>query len=66
MCGLMVSTAVGKTSSVYPSGLACATAAAPTDPPAPPRFSITTGCPSASESFVATGRAALSELPPGG
>ena len=66
MCGLMVSTAVGNTSRVYPSGFAWATTAAPTEPPAPPRFSITTACPSTSPSFCATGRAELSELPPGG
>jgi hypothetical protein len=35
-------------------------------PPAPPRFSTTTCCFSASESFCAMGRAKMSVEPPGG
>src|SRR5688572_14337151 len=46
-------------SSVYPSGVAFATWSAPTVPPAPARFSTTTGCPSASCSPGATSRAEI-------
>src|SRR6188768_4563853 len=34
-------------------------------PPAPPRFSTTTGCPMLSESFLATMRESVSAAPPG-
>ncbi len=53
-------------SKVYPSGGDFATASAPMVPPAPPRFSTTTGWPSASESLCAMGRAKMSVDPPGG
>jgi len=36
--------------SVWPSGVARAAIAVPTEPPAPPRFSITIGCPSCLDS----------------
>ena len=49
-----------------PSGACFATYSEPMVPPAPPRFSTTTGCPSASESFCATGRPTTSRAPPGG
>jgi hypothetical protein len=51
-------------SSVWPSGAAAATAAAPIVPPAPARFSITTGWPQASLSFLPTARATMSFDPP--
>ena len=38
----------------------------PTAPPAPPRFSTTTGCPRIFSSAAAIGRAARSACPPGG
>ena len=52
-------------SSVWPSGAARATAAAPMLVPAPGRFSITNGLPSRCSSFGATSRATISMPPPG-
>ena len=52
--------------SVCPSGAAFATTAVPTVPPAPPRFSITTGCPNSLLSPSATTRPTMSVEPPGG
>src|SRR5262245_30924380 len=50
--------------SVYPSGFALATIALASDPPAPDRFSYTTGCFHSSESFGPMTRAVKSvELP---
>src|SRR5437870_11589946 len=51
--------------SVYPSGGALATAAAPIDPAAPGRLSTTTGCPSSSPRAGASVRAMMSVAPPG-
>src|SRR6266702_6792439 len=51
---------------VYPSGAALATSAVPRLPPAPGRFSTTTGAPSAGASFSESTRAIKSgELPAG-
>jgi hypothetical protein len=66
MCWLMVNTAVGKSSSVYPSGRARETCSAPMLPPAPGRFSTMTDWPRTSPSFAAIGRAERSVVPPGG
>src|SRR6218665_327645 len=49
---------------VYPSGLALATMPARMAPPAPPRLSMTTGCPRRSAMFLAMSRAMLSVPPP--
>src|SRR5258706_11289558 len=51
--------------SVVPSGFAFATTSAPITPPAPPRFSTTTGCPHSCCSFTPTVRAVMSVPPPG-
>ena len=48
------------------SGAARATSVAPIEPPAPPLFSTTNGCPSASWSLCAMERARMSVDPPGG
>jgi hypothetical protein len=50
-------------SSVFPS-FACAAALVPTIPPAPPRFSTTTGWPSCAENRSASRRASRSAGPP--
>ena len=52
-------------SSVCPSGLALATSAAPTLPPAPALFSTMTGCPRAFCNSGARARASTSVVPPG-
>ncbi len=52
--------------SVYPSGAALDTTAAPIEPPAPGRLSTITGTFHASESFFPTSRANVSFDPPGG
>src|SRR4051812_43584126 len=51
--------------SVYPSGADLATASAAMLPPAPGRFSTTTGCPRARPSGSASDRATTSGWPPG-
>src|ERR1044071_9647034 len=51
---------------VYPSAGARAAASAPTVPPAPERFSTTTGWPRASCKPVAVMRVMMSTAPPGG
>jgi hypothetical protein len=51
---------------VYPSGAARDTASAPTEPPAPARFSMFTGCFQACDSCSPITRAAMSVEPPGG
>src|ERR1700694_508225 len=51
---------------VYPSGADFAAASVPTAPPAPPRFSMTIVCPSASDRRFCTMRAMTSVPPPGG
>src|SRR5438105_11577926 len=51
---------------VCPSGAALATASAPTLPPAPARFSTTTGCLKDSDIFALTQRATVSTEPPAG
>ena len=53
-------------SSVWPSGADLATASAPIAPPAPPRFSTTTGWPMLSLMRWATMRATTSVVPPAG
>ena len=53
------------TSTVYPSGAALATASAPMTPPAPGRFSTTTGTRRFSDNPCDTLRAAKSAMPPG-
>src|SRR4051812_27033714 len=53
-------------SSVYPSGAAFATVAAPMVPPAPPWFSTSTGWPIDSCMRCATRRATMSVVPPAG
>ena len=50
---------------MWPSGVAFATMAVPIVPPAPVRFSITTGCPQFSLIFCAMMRASVSVPPPG-
>ena len=57
---------MGAISSVWPSGLALATTAAPTEPPAPGRFSITTDTPRACETSGMIVRGKRSEVLPGG
>ena len=52
-------------SSVPPSGSACATAMAPMAPPAPGRLSTKTGVLRETESFCPSARANRSLLPPG-
>ncbi len=52
-------------SSVWPSGADLATMAAPMLPPAPERFSTTTGCLSATASRSARSRPITSVDPPG-
>src|SRR2546421_11048724 len=51
---------------VYPSGGDFARRSVPIAAPAPAMFSTTTGCPSSSASFAATGRDKESVGPPGG
>src|SRR5262245_44539440 len=63
--GLAASELAGA-SRVWPSGGALTTAAVAIEPPAPARFSITTGLPSRSCSFGAIARITTSMLPPGG
>jgi len=53
------------TSSAYPSGADFATASAARLPPAPGRFSTSTGRPSDAASGVAIARAMVSVVPPG-
>ena len=53
-------------SRVRPSGDALATAPVASTPPAPARFSTTTGLPSRSCNFTAMARMTTSMLPPGG
>src|SRR5260221_5628342 len=53
------------TSSVWPSGGACATNSLPMLPEAPARFSTTTFCPSRAPSAGASTRATVSTAPPG-
>ena len=53
-------------SSVWPSGVALATCAAPKVAPAPGLFSTITGWPMAEESLVDTARASTSVVPPAG
>ncbi len=52
-------------SSVWPSGAAFATSAAPSEPPAPGLLSTITFWPNAAASFGASARARMSVLPPG-
>ena len=52
-------------STVWPSGSACATAVAPTMAPALGRLSITIGCRSDTLISLATARAVRSAMPPG-
>src|SRR6185503_2870030 len=66
MCWFAVTTEPEGKKSVYPSGAARAASAAPTPPPAPPRFSITTCWPQICESFSPRSRAEMSVAPPGG
>src|SRR5262249_46317832 len=54
------------TNNVYPSGADLATAAAARLPPAPGRFSISTGCFSAAAIGSAMARAIVSVVPPAG
>ncbi len=65
MLGPMVIVATSINSSVWPSGSALATATAPMLPPAPGRFSTTTGCFHISLSFWPSARASTSDVPPG-
>ncbi|SPA34260.1 hypothetical protein CBM2637_B50034 [Cupriavidus taiwanensis] len=51
--------------SVWPSGSARSMACIPITPPAPGRFSTTTGCPSCSESVLPSRRLVRSRMPPG-
>ena len=51
---------------VYPSGFARATYCMPTPPPAPERFSTTTGCFRMRVIASASGRPVMSATPPGG
>src|SRR5262245_50201411 len=66
MCWLAVTTEPDGKNSVYPSGAARAASAAPTPPPAPPRFSITTCWFQIWVSFSPSSRAEMSVAPPGG
>src|SRR6185503_6445512 len=66
MCWFAVTTEPEGKKSVYPSGAARAASAAPTPPPAPPRFSITTCWFQICESFSPSSRAEMSVAPPGG
>ena len=65
MSGLIASEGL-PSSSVWPSGVARATYSAPTLPPAPARFSITTDWPSSCCSRGWIWRATMSISPPGG
>ena len=56
----------GLNSSVYPSGLALATALPPIVPPAPGRLSTTKVWPICSVNFCASIRPTTSSVPPGG
>src|SRR5918997_4473322 len=62
--GLLVSGPLEPSSSVWPSGRAFATSSAPRVPPAPARFSTTTGWPSTSAIRAAASRAWRSEEVP--
>ena len=61
----MIAKAVDTTASVWPSGVACAATAQASVPPAPERFSMTTGCPHMPSSFGAINRALMSVALPG-
>src|SRR5262249_60715119 len=61
---LVVSGELVEIKSVYPSGAALATASAPMLPPAPGRFSMTTGCFHAAVNRSPSARARMSTVPP--
>lgn len=65
MLGLKMSEPLPTIPRVWPSGAALATRVAPILPPAPVKFSTTTGLASASESLSASRRAVTSGATPG-
>jgi hypothetical protein len=63
---MTVNSELGASSSVAPSGAACAASSSARLPFEPGRFSTTTGCPSRAVSGCAIRRAMKSDAPPGG